>query len=832
MVRGVRDVGIGTSAGGPASGGEKPDHALAQGVADQEAGRPRCSATGRGCRACRPPRAGVVEVPLRVGLQAHRELVEVLRHLVVVVEALVEVGLAVAVEVVQLHDLVAAADEDRSVARPSARAAGTARTRSAATSGPPSGLSSPPTSHTSPSQVQTAIRLPSGRKSNPVSRSWAFHGLLSGCTGAAPVLPRRHGRIPVRRQVSRRLPGRRRPQPGNGRLRPRSRAAGCPLGARPRLRLRRRRATALLANTGHRRSLLARAHGAARRVGAGVARRCGVARLHAQRAPAPARVLANAYVDAAVLSPGSVVAGNVTRSVISTRCRVGANAVIRDSVLLPGAVVGDGCVLDRVIVDSDATIPPGTTLGARLRADTQFYASPEGVVLATAPRQSRRSTSLLAPPPDSGSMKRRHRMPFGAVAGPGGVRFAIWAPAARDARVLVDGRSVPMERAARGFFYCFDPDAARGLALRVSVRRARRRAGRRVALQPRRRSRIFRGRRSRGLRVARRATGTGDPGPKPSSTSSTSARSRREGTYAAATERLGYLAELGVTAVELMPLAATPGRWNWGYDGVLPFAPHARYGRPDDLKRFVDAAHAHNLMVLLDVVYNHFGPDGNYLRSLCAGVLHAEAHDTVGQCAELRRRVERRRPAVLHPQRAVLARGVSLRRLAPRCRPFDRRRLRSEFPPRARNGRARFPRGRRRASRLGERRERCSAASARHRGPTERLYGAMERRLSSRPARASDRRNAGPLRRLRRRRERTCSERCAKASPIRGSIRLIASRHEATRARTYRRRHSSTSSRITTKSAIDPTPRACGGCWSRRVCSRPKRCSRCCRHRS
>ena len=73
---------------------------------------------------------------------------------------------------------------------------------------------------------------------------------------------------------------------------------------------------------------------------------------------APARVLADAYVDAAVLSPGSVVAGDVTRSVVSTRCRVGANAVVRDSVLLPGAVVGDGCILDKVIVDCDATIPP------------------------------------------------------------------------------------------------------------------------------------------------------------------------------------------------------------------------------------------------------------------------------------------------------------------------------------------------------------------------------------------------------------------------------------------------------------------------------------------
>jgi glucose-1-phosphate adenylyltransferase len=100
----------------------------------------------------------------------------------------------------------------------------------------------------------------------------------------------------------------------------------------------------------------------------------------------PARVLADAYVDAALLSPGSVVAGDVTRSVISTRCHVGANAVIRDSVLLPGAVVGAGCILDKVIVDCDAHIPPDTMLGARLGADSHYYASPEGVLLATTTR--------------------------------------------------------------------------------------------------------------------------------------------------------------------------------------------------------------------------------------------------------------------------------------------------------------------------------------------------------------------------------------------------------------------------------------------------------------
>jgi len=86
-----------------------------------------------------------------------------------------------------------------------------------------------------------------------------------------------------------------------------------------------------------------------------------------------------------------------------------------------------------------------------------------------------------------------------------------------------------------------------------------------------------------------------------------------EGTYAAAMERLEHLAELGVTAIELMPVNDFPGRWNWGYDGALQFAPDARYGRPEELKALIDAAHALNLMVLLDVVYNHFGPKGNFL---------------------------------------------------------------------------------------------------------------------------------------------------------------------------------------------------------------------------
>ncbi len=85
------------------------------------------------------------------------------------------------------------------------------------------------------------------------------------------------------------------------------------------------------------------------------------------------------------------------------------------------------------------------------------------------------------------------------------------------------------------------------------------------------------------------------------------------GTYAGVIGRLPYLRDLGVSAIELLPLGDFPGERNWGYDGVAPFAPARFYGRPDDLRRLVDEAHGHGLAVLLDVVYNHFGPDGAYL---------------------------------------------------------------------------------------------------------------------------------------------------------------------------------------------------------------------------
>ncbi|WP_141581012.1 malto-oligosyltrehalose trehalohydrolase [Actinomadura sp. WMMA1423] len=99
-----------------------------------------------------------------------------------------------------------------------------------------------------------------------------------------------------------------------------------------------------------------------------------------------------------------------------------------------------------------------------------------------------------------------------------------------------------------------------------------------------------------------------------------------EGTFDAAIERLDHLVALGIDAVELLPVASFPGHHGWGYDGVHLWAPHEPYGGPDGLKRFVDAAHARGLAVVLDVVYNHLGPDGNRLGSY--GPYFTSAHAT------------------------------------------------------------------------------------------------------------------------------------------------------------------------------------------------------------
>ncbi|WLH93350.1 malto-oligosyltrehalose trehalohydrolase [Pseudomonas hefeiensis] len=103
-------------------------------------------------------------------------------------------------------------------------------------------------------------------------------------------------------------------------------------------------------------------------------------------------------------------------------------------------------------------------------------------------------------------------------------------------------------------------------------------------------------------------------------------------------QHLARLAGLGVTAIELMPLSQFPGDRNWGYDGVLPYAPQASYGTPEQLKHLIDSAHGHGLAVIVDVVYNHFGPDGNYLHRYAKGFFREDKHTPWGAAIDFRRR--------------------------------------------------------------------------------------------------------------------------------------------------------------------------------------------------
>lgn len=103
-------------------------------------------------------------------------------------------------------------------------------------------------------------------------------------------------------------------------------------------------------------------------------------------------------------------------------------------------------------------------------------------------------------------------------------------------------------------------------------------------------------------------------------------------------EDLPRLKALGITAVELMPVNDFPGKRNWGYDGVLPYAPDSAYGTPDELKELVDSAHGLGMMIFLDVVYNHFGPDGNYLGSYAPGFFRDDVNTPWGPAIDFRRR--------------------------------------------------------------------------------------------------------------------------------------------------------------------------------------------------
>ena len=211
---------------------------------------------------------------------------------------------------------------------------------------------------------------------------------------------------------------------------------------------------------------------------------------------------------------------------------------------------------------------------------------------------------------------RMHRMPFGAEVGPRATAFRLWAPGADEVTLLLDdgSRTFAMRARGDGFRETAVDDAAAGTryAFRIDgqvvVPDPASRAnpdgvhGQSIVVDPlayRWRDATWRGRPWEEAVVYELHVGAFTP----------------RGTFAAIVERLPELADVGVTAIELMPVAAFPGTRNWGYDGVLAFAPAAAYGTPDDLRGLVDAAHAHGIMMLLDVVYNHFGPEGNYLRA-------------------------------------------------------------------------------------------------------------------------------------------------------------------------------------------------------------------------
>ena len=207
----------------------------------------------------------------------------------------------------------------------------------------------------------------------------------------------------------------------------------------------------------------------------------------------------------------------------------------------------------------------------------------------------------------------------------GGTRFRLWAPAQQEVSLFVPSASmvVPMRATGDGWFQ-LETDAVEigeGYSFRLAdgahVPDPAARAqiddvhGPSRLIDPRSydwRCEHWQGRPWEEAVIYELHTGTFTP----------------EGTFEGILEKLNYLADVGVTAIEIMPVAQFAGRRGWGYDGVLLYAPHSAYGGPDGLKRLVDAAHQRNLMVLLDVVYNHFGPDGNYLHLYAPEFFHPE----------------------------------------------------------------------------------------------------------------------------------------------------------------------------------------------------------------
>ncbi len=200
---------------------------------------------------------------------------------------------------------------------------------------------------------------------------------------------------------------------------------------------------------------------------------------------------------------------------------------------------------------------------------------------------------------------------FGARLTTGGASFHLWAPAAKRVDLLLD-KPQPMRRGEGGWFSAEIADVRGGARYKFRIDDEIDVPDPASAFQPedvsgpsevidhssyRWRASDWRGRPWQDTVLIETHVGTFTP----------------EGNYRAMLGKLDHLVETGITALELMPLADFAGARNWGYDGVLWYAPDSAYGRPEDLKVLIDEAHLRGLMVFLDVVYNHFGPDGNYL---------------------------------------------------------------------------------------------------------------------------------------------------------------------------------------------------------------------------
>jgi maltooligosyltrehalose trehalohydrolase len=233
--------------------------------------------------------------------------------------------------------------------------------------------------------------------------------------------------------------------------------------------------------------------------------------------------------------------------------------------------------------------------------------------------------------------RRAHSSPWGAEIVDGGARFRLWAPAMTKVSLLTErGAAIPMHKADKGWFEVTTDAVSPGggylfvLADGMRVPDPASRAqmgdvhGMSRLVDPRSyewQTPDWTGRPWEEAVIYELHTGTFSA----------------EGTFDGIVQDLDRLADVGVTAIELLPVAQFAGNRGWGYDGVLLFAPHIAYGGPEGLKRLVDAAHARGLMILLDVVYNHFGPEGNYLHLYAPDFFNPKRHTPWGSAIAFER---------------------------------------------------------------------------------------------------------------------------------------------------------------------------------------------------